>query len=124
MDRSRTLAILTAIAYPSYLSHMRKGRQASAESALMDIAQRQQQYLLDSRSYAPDLATLNYAVPPDLTPFYTIQICQAAASPCAAPAVPATTFFAVATPIAGTVQASAATLTIDNTGAKTPTSVW
>jgi type IV pilus assembly protein PilE len=124
MTTMAIVALLAAIAYPSYLSQMRKGRQSSAESALMDIAQREQQYLLDARSYAPDLPTLNYTVPPEVAPFYTIQICQTAASPCTAPTVPATTFFVVGTPIAGTVQESAATLVINNTGAKTPSSVW
>ena len=116
------VAILAAISYPLYTAQMKKGRQSSAESCLMDIAQREQQYLLDVRSYAPDLGTLNYPVPAEVTPYYTIQICQSAAPPCA-PAT-ATAFAAVATPIAGSAQTGAAILTIDNTGAKTPTSIW
>src|SRR5207245_8438538 len=74
------VAILTAIAYPSYLSQMKKSRRTAAESTLMDIAQREQQYLLDARSYPPDVPTLNVTIPSDLFSFYTVQICHRAAS--------------------------------------------
>ena len=120
------VAILVTIAYPSYLSQMKKSRRASAESALMDIAQREQQYLLDARSYAPDVPTLNVTIPSDVSSFYTIQICQSAAPPCTAPA-PGNSppvFAAVATPLTGTAQAGDVTLSIDNAGVKTPASVW
>ena len=110
------VAILTGIAYPSYMAQMAKSRRSAAESTLMDIAQRQQQYLLDARSYAGSVATLNVTLPGTVTPFYTITIATAAGLP--------PTFMATATPIAGTVQASDYTLTIDNTGAKTPAIVW
>jgi type IV pilus assembly protein PilE len=118
------VAILATIAYPSYMMQMRKSRRAAAESVLMDIAQRQQQYLLDARSYAPDVATLNVAIPSDVSPFYTITFCQSAASACQAPGGSPPAFAAIATPIAGTAQAGDATLAIDNTGAKTPAAVW
>ncbi len=88
----------------------------------MDIAQRQQQYLLDDRSYAADLATLynvatpNLATPSDVASFYTITITQSAGPP--------PSFTATATPIAGTAQASDVTLSINNAGQKTPAGVW
>jgi type IV pilus assembly protein PilE len=112
------VSILTTIAYPSYLSQMRKGRRSEAESALMDIAQRQQQYLLDARSYALDITTLNVTIPADVSAFYTITICQAAAGACAAPGGTPPAFAAIAAPKAGTPQSSDYKLTIDNTGAK------
>lgn len=46
------VGILAAVAYPSYLSHVRKQRRADAQILLMEIASRQQQYLLDTRAYA------------------------------------------------------------------------
>jgi type IV pilus assembly protein PilE len=110
------VAILAAIAVPTYTSAMVKGRRSDAESTLMDIAQRQQQYFLDARGYAPNAAALNYTMPVAVSPFYTIAIVSAAGNP--------PTFTATATPIPGTQQASDVTLTIDNTGAKTPSSVW
>jgi type IV pilus assembly protein PilE len=112
------VSILATIAYPSYLSQMRKGRRSEAESTLMDIAQRQQQYLLDARSYAPDVTTLNTTIPGDVSAFYTITICQTATGACAAPGGTPPAFAAIAAPKAGTPQASDYTLTIDNTGTK------
>ena len=117
------VAILTSIALPSYALYVKKSRRGEAESALMDIAQREQQYLLDARAYAPNLATLSTSVSTDVTSYYTIQICQTT-TPCAAPGGTPPTFAVIATPIAGTAQAGDYTLTLDNTGAKGPAGVW
>jgi prepilin-type N-terminal cleavage/methylation domain-containing protein len=42
------VAILAAVAYPAYTSHVRKAHRAAAQSCLMDLAQKQTQYLLDN----------------------------------------------------------------------------
>ena len=111
------IAILAAIAIPSYQNYVRRGNRAAAQSFLMDVASKQQQYLMDARSFAPDVATLNLAVPNTVTPFYTVTI-----------TLPANqtppSFTVTATPIAGTLQASDYTLTLDNTGAKGPAGKW
>ena len=117
------VAILATIALPSYALFMKKSRRGDAESTLMDIAQRQQQYLLDTRTYAPDVVTLNTTIPADVLAYYTIQIC-ATTAPCAVPGGAPPTFAIIATPIAGSSQAGDFTLTLDNTGAKTPAGVW
>lgn len=104
------VAILAAIAYPSYQSHLISSRRASAQSHLMDISQREQQYLLDARSYASDLVTLNMTTPSDVSSYYTIAITVSSTPP---------TFTATATPITGTSQASDGALSINSTGAKT-----
>lgn len=117
------VAILTAIALPSYAMYMKKSRRGDAEATLMDIAQHEQQYLLDARSYAPNVATLNTTIPVDVSTYYTIQICQTTV-PCAAPGGTPPAFAVIATPIAGSPQAGDYTLTIDNTGAKGPSGVW
>jgi len=117
------VAILAAIALPSYNLFMKKSRRGEAEAALMDIAQREQQYLLDTRTYAPSIATLSTTIPVDVTTYYTVQICQTTV-PCAAPGGAPPTFAIIATPIAGSPQAGDYTLTLDNTGAKTPAGVW
>ena len=110
------VAIIAMIAIPSYTSQMVKGRRSSAEAALLDVAQRQQQYLLDVRSYAPNVATLNTTIPVNVSAYYTIAIAPVAGPP--------PSFIASATPIAGTAQAGDVVLTIDNTGAKTPAGAW
>jgi len=109
------VAIITMIAIPSYTSQMVKGRRSSAEAALMDVAQREQQYLLDARGYA-NLATLNTTIPVDVNNFYQINIVPNAGPP--------PSFTASATPLPGTAQAGDPVLTIDSTGAKTPANLW
>lgn len=110
------VTILAAIAFPSYATFMKKSRRGDAEATLMDIAQREQQYLLDARTYAATVAALNTTIPADVSAYYTVVIVPGVGAP--------PTFVITATPIAGTQQAGDFTLTLDNTGAKTPTSVW
>jgi type IV pilus assembly protein PilE len=110
------VGILAAVAYPAYTSHLKKGRRAQAQSFLMDIAQRQQQYFTDRRSYALDAGsvkaytTLSAAAPTDVTTYYTVTTAARSVTP---------SFIVTATPIGK--QASDGTLTIDDTGAKTGT---
>jgi len=110
------VGILAAIAIPSYQAYVIRSRRTSAQSHLMDVAQRQQQYLLDTRSYAPDLATLSVTTPTNVATYYTITIAVANGTP--------PTFTVTATPIVGTPQATDVTLTIDNAGVKTPSTNW
>jgi type IV pilus assembly protein PilE len=55
------VAILTSVAYPSYLDHVKKGNRAQAQALLLDIAQRQQNYLINHRQYAPGLPDLGFS---------------------------------------------------------------
>jgi type IV pilus assembly protein PilE len=123
------VSILLAIAIPGYSSYMRKSRRSDTEATMMDIAQREQQYLNDTRAYAPDTTTLagggTTLVPGDVSAYYTITICQAPPpAACNPPGGAPPTFVVVATPIAGTPQAADPVLTLDNTGARAPASVW
>src|SRR5215471_12525225 len=79
------VAILATIAYPSYQGHLKKERRATAQSYLMDLAQRQQQYLLDARAYAANEAALSAAIPGDVSPYYTVAIDNTKALDPAAP---------------------------------------
>ena len=108
------VAILVIVAYPSYQEHLKKGRRAAAQSFLVDMASRQQQYLADSRTYAVGgsaLTALNMTVPPDVSPFYSITV-----QPAANERPPR--FTIAATPIAGTQQATDGVLTIAETGTR------
>ena len=108
------LAIVAAVAYPSYQDHIRKGRRAAAQAFLVEAASRQQQYLLDARSYAVGggaLAALNLTVPADVSPFYTVTVEPAA------PTVPPTYQF-VATPVAGSLQAPDGVLVLAHDGSR------
>ncbi|HEV8553405.1 MAG TPA: type IV pilin protein [Casimicrobiaceae bacterium] len=109
------LAILAAIAYPSYQAQIRKGHRAAAQSYMMDLAQREAQYLLDARAYASTEAALSYTTTPaDVAPYYTLSI--------AAPVVSPPAFTITATAIGAQVADGA--LTIDNQGTKTPSDKW
>lgn len=116
------VAILATIAYPIYLHQLVEGRRSAAEATLMDIAQREQQYILDQRQYAAGATAsavstnLNVTIPGGVTQFYSISV--------AASSGPPPGFLATAAPIAGTAQAGDYTLTIDQTGVKQPTGTW
>jgi type IV pilus assembly protein PilE len=113
------VGILAAIAFPSYQNHVRRGNRASAQSAMMQIADREAQYLLDARNYTVSttaLADLNYTLPTDVASKYTITITNSTLgnTPTSPP-----TYLITATPIAGGPQVPDGVLTLDNTGAKT-----
>jgi type IV pilus assembly protein PilE len=111
------VAILATIAYPAYQDAVRKSNRSAAESYLSDIAQRQQQFLLDQRSYAADESTLGMTRPASVIPYYNITITPIAGPPPG--------FTATAAPI-GSQQGdlAGASLTITNTGLKGPSGAW
>lgn len=110
------VGILASIAYPSYLAQVRKSRQAEAQAALMNIAARQQQMLLDTRSYAETVAALNVTLPVSVVQNYTVTITVGTAT------VP--TFTATATPAGAQLASTCGVLSINQTGAKLPSSCW
>ena len=82
---------------------------------MMDLAQREAQYLLDARAYASTETTLGYAATPaDVAPHYTISI--------AAPVVAPPAFTITATAIGA--QLPDGGLTISSQGTKTPSEKW
>ncbi|HXU94491.1 MAG TPA: type IV pilin protein [Gallionella sp.] len=66
------IGILAAIAYPSYVQYTVKSNRAAAESFIMSVANKQEQYMLNARQYATTLAALGVAVPADVSRNYTI----------------------------------------------------
>jgi type IV pilus assembly protein PilE len=107
------IGILVAIAWPSYQSQLRKGRRAAAQTYMSDVANLQQQYLLDARVYAPDLVTLNKPAPADLANFYTFGMTLGGPPP---------SFTITATAIGQQIPGGGAQgedLTLTSTGAKT-----
>lgn len=110
------IAIIAAVAYPSYTEHVRKSHRADAQALLMNVATRQQQFLLDTRAYAGTLGALNVAAPASVTPHYAVTL-TVAASP-----VPA--FTVQATPQGAQAADKCGTLTLDEAGIKSPGSCW
>ena len=109
------IGILAAIAYPSYQNSVIKGNRANAKAFLMDVAQREQQYLLDNRSYATGASALDdlklTPIPGEVSRFYTVAVAAVAGPPAG--------FTVTATPKAGTKQAPDGWIRLDHTGAKT-----
>lgn len=66
--------ILAAVAYPSYVQHTVKARRAAVESFMLELASRQEQYLLDARRYADSNATLGVSTPSEVTSYYTVTV--------------------------------------------------
>jgi type IV pilus assembly protein PilE len=113
------IAVLAAIAFPSYQSQLRKGSRAAAQTLLVNISNRQAQYLLDARNYAVGpaaLGALNVALPTEVAPFYAIAIENASGG--TAPSTPPS-FTLKATPIAGTRQEADGALVLTHDGTKT-----
>jgi len=105
------VGILAAIAYPSYQDQVRKSRRAEAQSFLMAVAARQQQFLLDTRAYALSVAAIGIPIPAAVSSHYTLGIAVAAGPP--------PTYTVTATPSGTQAYESCGTLSIDQAGAKT-----
>lgn len=110
------VAVLAAVAYPSYVDQVRKSHRADAQSFLMSVATRQQQTLLDTRDYAPDLTALGLTAPNAVSQNYTLSLARGTG------VVP--TFTATATPIGNQAKEKCGTLAVDQSGAKSPASCW
>lgn len=112
------IGILAAIAYPAYQNYIIKGNRAAAQAFIVEVANRQKQYLLDARTYADDpgaLVTLGMAAPTDVSKHYAITIDAPVGSP--------PTFTITATPTSNQ-QTSDGPLTLDSSGVKAPADKW
>lgn len=58
------IALLASIAYPSYMRYVVNSKRTAATSALLRIADRQQQFFMDNKSYANDLTNLGFDANP------------------------------------------------------------
>ncbi len=105
------VAILAAIAVPSYNSSIRKSRRTEAKTALADLAAREERYFATQNLYAGDPVSLKYvaaggstAWPVPIGNYYQISsvaVTQAAAS---ATATTPGTYILQITPLAGSTQ--------------------
>jgi type IV pilus assembly protein PilE len=110
------IALLASIALPSYRNHVIRGKRSAAQAEMMDIANREQQFLLANRVYAAKatLVASGYALPPAVSENYNWDVTIGAG------AVP--TFTITLTPTGG--QASDGALSLDHLGNKTPLDKW
>ena len=110
------IGILATVALPSYRQYIVRGNRAAAQSQMMDVANREQQYILASRVYAATGDELGYALPADVSKFYTfsISVCPGGVGCGSVPSF-AITF----APKSGTSQADDGTLVLTSEGVKT-----
>ena len=112
------VAILTQIAYPAYTSQIRKGKRATAQAALMDLASREQTYLLDRRDYGT-IAAIGFVTPKEIEGDYTFDF-PTGCTRCFVAGAAVPMFTARATPSTALTANGEQTLTIDDIGVKTP----
>lgn len=109
------LGILAGIAYPSYLKYTARGKRSAAESFMLEVASRQERYLVDARQYAPDLPTLSMSVPSNVSGSYNVSIINVTATP------PGYTVQAVPAGTQATNDAGCGTLSLGSNGTKAAT---
>jgi type IV pilus assembly protein PilE len=111
------VAILAAVAIPLYQEQVRRGHRAAAQAAMLDVAARQQQFVIDRRAYATSLAELGLAAPAALAGRYVLAI--------EAPSEPgAPRFRIVATPRGPQAGDRCGALSVDQSGAREPAACW
>ena len=111
------IGILVGVALPGYQNAVRKSHRSAAQAEMLDIANREQQYLLANRSYTATLSNLGYSVPTEVAARYT----------CTVPSVGSTglpTFTVSCAPTSLQSASGFSTLTLNSTGAKAPTGEW
>jgi type IV pilus assembly protein PilE len=106
------IGILAAVAYPSYMDYVRRGNRSAAQTFMMTIANRQEQYLLTNRSYAATAALLNLTAPSETAGKYTFAV-----------VLPTPTSYTINADAIGN-QASDGDLSLTSAGVKTPPDKW
>lgn len=120
------IGILAAVALPSYTQYIVRTNRSAAQAQLMSIANRQEQYLLDARTYAGGstaLTLLNVTVPAEVVSNYTVS------ATCTMPVATATctelagapTYEIKATPVGNQLSkdTKCGVISLKNTGEKT-----
>lgn len=114
------VAILLAVALPSYQNSVQKARRADAKAALLDAANRQEGYMLDRGTYSVDMTDLGFAQSP-----YTSEKkhYSVAATVCSGGSIDRC-YVLTATPVSGSPQADDTRCTafiLHSNGSKTAT---
>lgn len=70
------VGILASVAIPAYTQYTVRAKRAAAESFIMSVANKQEQYILDARQYTDTLGTggLGLTAPADVSAHYNITI--------------------------------------------------
>lgn len=126
------IGILTTVALPNYQRYVVRSNRVAAQAAMMDLANREQQYLLANRAYTNSLTTLGYVTPSEVSSKYSfsdtgnIALSQYLDASCAVQTDTGTapSFVITFSPITGSSQASDGALYLSSTGVKCPANKW
>ena len=107
------IAILAAIALPSYTKYVQKGRRVDARNAVLDIAAREEKYFATNNTYTLVATDLGFAAfPLDIntsgTAYYRVTVTQSSTNP--------PNFLVTATPINSQVTDDCYSYSVDNLG--------
>lgn len=116
------VGILATIAYPSYREHIIRANRSAAQSLMLDLANRQQQFFAANRRYATEAELGFTAMSADLAAKYIND--AGVANDVITLAGPPPTFTITFTPVAAGTQATDGTLTLDSAGNRSPESKW
>ena len=120
------IGILAAIAIPNYNQYLIRANKAAAKAVLMEVASRQEQYVMTAGSYGT-LAQLNYTVPDEVSRVYTVTLTTGTNTTSTVVALrDLPTFTISASGKAGTIQEGQppTPLSINQFGLKLPVSEW
>ena len=109
------VAILAAVALPSYREYVKRSARAEAQAYLMAVASRQQQFLMDTRAFSALSVDNVLAQPRNVAAAYVVTLATVAALP--------PTFLLTATPTPDQATDKCGTLTLDQTGTRTAAAV-
>jgi type IV pilus assembly protein PilE len=133
------VAILAAIAIPSYQSQIRKSRRTDAKTAVLDLAAREEKYFSLNNSYTSSPVNLGYGTATSFPQnvnngYYQVYVCAASTAGStstntgctAASTATGTSYVVAAIPVTGTTQASDSScqyFAVDNTGTQFASSI-
>lgn len=115
------VGILAMIALPAYRDHIVRSKRSSAQAQMLDVANREQQYLLANRLYAScttlsnGCTALSFTLQDEVKDNYQMKVDTTDDPPA---------YTITFTPISGTSQANDGSLTLTSEGTKSPASKW
>lgn len=112
------IGIMSAIAYPSYTSYMKKSARADAKVGLVKLADKQERFYLQNNAYTATITDLGTDSGVSEEGYYNFTIASANL---------VNGFVLTATAVAGKSQANdtdCTVMTLSSTGVKSPSTCW
>ena len=111
------VGILASIAYPSYTQFVAKGARGDGLAGVMHVANLQEQYYLDHRSFTTDMTKLGLTADPWVVEnaYYKVDTTLSGGD---------YTVTATAVGVQASRDSACATISLTSAGSKTPTECW